>query len=98
MVHKLTVQNKGENNMKTYFKLDGSRISKDNLVFVIGPENFMAVMNNLKRDIVKNTERFRGCTGVLTDIYSHTTINNKHVSVRAKMIGDKELEMMMANA
>ena len=84
--------------MKIYFKLDGNRISKDNLIFVIGPENFMAVMNNLKRDIVKNTERFKDCAGVLTDIYSHTTVNNKHVSVRAKMIGDKELEMLMANA
>jgi hypothetical protein len=84
--------------MKTYFKLNGKRISKKELIALIGDINFARVLLNLRKEVVKNHKRFFDNVGVLTDVYVHTTIYNQHISARAKLISDKELEAILAKA
>jgi hypothetical protein len=84
--------------MKTYFKLNGKRISKNDLIATIGGINFARVLLNLRKEIVKNQNRFFEDAGVLTDVYAHTTIYNQHISARAKLVSDRELEAILAKA
>jgi hypothetical protein len=80
--------------MRLYFKIENHRTAKAQVEKFIGKNNLNQLINELNEKIdkyMKNTT-----SGVLTDVYHHVNYYNTRISVRAKLVSNKELEERLA--
>ena len=79
--------------MKLYFKIENRRTSRTMVEKFIGKDNLNQFINELNEKI--NKEMNKCFSGVLTDIYHHMKYYETTISVRAKLVSNKELEKML---
>ena len=77
--------------MKLYFKFNHRRIAKDKLETIIGTDNLSIFIDGLIKKVQEEKTRYRDSKSVLTDVYHHMNYDNIRVTVRAKLLTDKEL-------
>ena len=80
--------------MRLYFKIENQRTSRAMVERFIGKDNLNQFINELNEKI--NKEMNKCFSGVLTDVYHHVNYYNTRISVRAKLVSNKELEKKLA--
>jgi len=76
--------------MRLYFKIENCRTTKAQVEKFIGKDNLNQLINELNEKIDKYTKNTT--SGVLTDVYHYINYYNTRISVRAKLVSNKELE------
>ena len=79
--------------MRLYFKIENQRTSRAQVEKFIGKDNLNQFINELNEKIDK--EMNKCFSGVLTDVYHHMNYYGTRISVRAKLVSNKELEKML---